>query len=183
MRARVFSVCATAILGLLWQSTALGGLAASATLTPTQLGPTSYRYDITLHDTGSTPIGTFWFSWVPGADFMPTAPSNISSPEGWSAFSEGGGGSDGYSIQWTTPSPIAAGTSLSGFQFDSATTPSQMAGQSPFFRSSAVGTSFVYSGGPFSDGGSEFVATTVVPEPASLGGLAAAALLLLRRPR
>jgi len=148
------------------------GLIASATLSESQINSNTFHYDLTLNDQGTTTIGTFWFSWIPGANFMPVSPTSISSPSGWNAIVTHGGAGDGFAIQWTASSPsqdLTAGHSLSGFSFDSTATPAQMTGS--FTSGLPVQTSFVYSGGPFSDGGFQFVATngtTAVPEPSGM---------------
>src|SRR5258706_349712 len=78
---RACAVGAAVVLGLvLWHIPAYGAIGASATITPSQLGPSSYEYAMTLTNTGTTPIGTFWFAWFPGYDLLPHAPSAIKSP-------------------------------------------------------------------------------------------------------
>ena len=52
---------------------AVASEAASATFSSTQLSPTSWQYSLTLNDTGTTDLGTFWFAWVPGKDEFPKA--------------------------------------------------------------------------------------------------------------
>jgi hypothetical protein len=134
---------------------------ASATITATQLDPTHWQYSITLNDTGSTTLGTFWFAWVPGRDFLDSPPSGIVDPAGWTHNITHGGSNDGYAIQWIATSAAAdvqAGGSLSGFSFISTDAPSAVFGNSVFYPTTPVVTSFVYSGGPFSDGGFEFQA-------------------------
>jgi hypothetical protein len=145
---------------------------ASATISSTQLNPTTWQYDVVLDDIGTTDIGTLWLGWVPGEDFMPTDPFDVMSPTSWTDIVTNAGAGDGFAIQWVAGSGAALtpGDSLAGFQFDSATTPTQMAANSPFYPSTPVLTSFVYSGAPFSDAGSEFVvqaASSSTPEPAS----------------
>ena len=55
--------------------------------------------------------GRFWYSWVPGEDFMPVSPTNITSPTGWTEMVTNAGSLDGFAIQWTTSSaPLAAGS-------------------------------------------------------------------------
>jgi hypothetical protein len=118
-----------------------------------------YTYEITLKDTGSTSLGTFWFGWTPGQDYMKSSPTAISSPTGWTDTITGGGSSDGFAIQWVASSNlVAAGARLSGFKFTSADSPTALAGKSTFFPTTPVETSFVYSGTPFSDSGDQFVA-------------------------
>ena len=125
---------------------------------------TVYHYSINVTDTGTTNIGTFWFAWVPGEDFLPSVPSSESSPSGWgSALTGSRNQSDGTAIQWiATSNAITPGHSLSGFAFDSADSPSTLAGNSPSHPASPILTSFVYSAGPFSDAGSQFVVTEAV---------------------
>ncbi len=133
------------------------------------LGGGAYHYSILLDNTGTSSLETFWFSWLPGANFMPSIPSNISPAPGWTdAITTG----PGYAILFTTTTtPLAAGQSIN-FTFDSSVTPAEMGGSA---FGSPVGTSFVYGGAPFSDPGYEFVVQSV-PEP-SVPGLLLAGLL------
>jgi hypothetical protein len=154
---------------------------ATATYTDSMISPGVFQYDLTLQNTGTTNIGTFWFSWIPGAGFMPATPSSVLSPAGWSDLITNGGGS----IQWTTGSPLAAGGSLTSFQFDSTVTPANMAGVFPgpgLGTGDAITTSFIYIGAPFGDPGAQIVATPaavgVTPEPGTMS-LAAIAIVFL----
>ena len=182
MGSKRIALIVVALAGVGWQGRAMGALSASAVLTPQQLGPNSWRYSLTLSDTGSTPIGSFWFSWIPGENFMPTAASAISSPATWSGSSMNFGATDGNSVLWSTSSPLAAGQSLGGFAFDSTSPPAKLAANSPFYPTTPVGTSFVYHGALFSDAGFEFVAKTVPPGDADEDGkVAFADLVVLAR--
>ncbi len=162
-----------AAVALAWACSAAPAAAAesaSATLTSTELSPTSWQYSVTLNDTGTTNLGTLWFAWVPGENFMSSAPTNITSASSWTARTTHGGATDGYAIQWVAGAGAALtpGQSVGGFTFDSSMSPQQMAGNSPFYPGTPVLTSFVYGGAPFSDAGVQFVVTsTPVPEPAS----------------
>ena len=118
---------------------------------------------------------------------MAVSPTGIVSP-GWTANITNTGGSDGFAIQWIASSSVndvAPGSSMD-FSFDSTATPAAMAGDSVFFPTFPVDTSFVYSGAPFSDAGDQFVVQTV-PEPSvwvlMLGGLGLLAFLHLRTRR
>jgi hypothetical protein len=137
-----------------------------------------YDYTLTLNNRSSstTSIGTFWFAWTDyGYDLLPSSPTVTQTPAGWSASVLGGSYDyygytyyDGYSIQFTTSSAyLNPGSSLT-FEFTSPDSPSDISGINPYFGNE-VETSFVYSGGPFSDAGSQFLVETVVPEPAALG--------------
>jgi hypothetical protein len=70
----------------------------TATINATQVTPTDFHYDITVANTGTTTIGTFWFSWVPGQDFMPVTPISVVSPAGWNEIVTHGGAFDGLAI-------------------------------------------------------------------------------------
>ena len=138
-------------------------LVATAEITAQQISPTTYQYDITLNDTGTTNIATFWYAWVPGEGFLATRPTDITGPAGWTDVV-----TETYAIQWVTPpagtSVLGPASSLSGFQFDSTDTPSEVFGLSAASRTTPVGTSFVYANGPLTDPGQEFVVQST-PEP------------------
>jgi len=142
---------------------------ATAQFTDTSLGGGEFDYQITLMNTGTTTIGTFWNAWVPGKDFMAVSPTNIISPTNWSAAITNGGGSDGFAIQWTTSTADLQPDNSLQFSFESTVNPSAMEGDSTFYPTTPVETSFAYSGAPFSDSGDEFVVQPAasVPEPGS----------------
>ncbi len=84
------------------------GITASATITATADG-SNWDYAITLTNSGTStaPIGTFWFAWVPGEDFMPDSPTNVQAPTGWDVNAiTHGTAPDGYAIRWEA-SPVA----------------------------------------------------------------------------
>jgi hypothetical protein len=138
-----------------------------------------YNYDINLTNNGSTGIQTFWFSWVPGLNFMPDSPSNITGPTGWTDTITSG---PGFAIQWKTSGGLAAGNSLDGFDFSSPDSISVLEGMSNGFP---ILTSFVYSGQPLSGTSDQFVVgVNSAPEPASwlaFGGLGLVVLGAKRR--
>jgi hypothetical protein len=161
---------------------------ATATFTDTMPSPGTWQYDITLDNTGTTTIGTFWFSWIPGQGFMSAAPTNIQSPTNWSEILTNAN----MSIQWkTTTGLLNPGDSVTGFIFDSTLSPSQLT--APFAgpglgAGDPTSTAFVYIAAPLADPGDQLTVTqaaVATPEPSSglLAGLciAAAALLKLGR--
>jgi hypothetical protein len=157
------------------------GLDATATYTDMMVSPGVFQYDITLTNTGTTTIGTFWFSWIPGAGFMGVAPTNVMSPAGWSDILTNGD----MAIQWTNPSPLAAGGSVTGFMFDSTMTPTQFMGTFPgpgLGTGDPITTSFIYIGAPLADPGARITAMPAgvvgAPEPSTLS-LAAIAMGIL----
>src|SRR4051794_24454875 len=131
--------------------------------TGTEANPV-FRYDITVTDTGTTNIGTFWFSWVPEIDFLPSVPTAVSSPTGWSASITGSGNAlDGSAIEWIAASnKITPGQSLSGFSFTSTDSPAALAANSPAHPAFKVLTAFVYAGGPLTDPGAQLAVSPAV---------------------
>jgi hypothetical protein len=173
---------ATALLFAGLAANASASETASATISGTPQGGGITLYDISLTNTstdGST-IGTFWFSWIPGHDFMEAKPTDIGSPAGWTANITGSNNaSDGNAIQWVDGSTLLAEGGTDQFSFESTESLSQLFGPSSYGAHPPETTTFVYSGGPFSDGGFEFQ----VPEPASIGLIAVSSGALLFRRR
>jgi hypothetical protein len=108
-------------------------------------------------------IQMFWFAWEAGqADFLTSEPTTIQTPAGWSFVVEGGGGDDGYSIQFVTHTPLTPGASAT-FTFDSPDSPKVMAGPASLYPQYPTLTSQVYSA-PAADGLQDvFVAQVVSP--------------------
>ncbi len=184
VQALLRSTLLVASAALLGSSAASASIMSTATVTSTQASPNTYNYSITVNNTGTTTIGTFWFSWIPGAGFLSAVPSSVQSPTGWTEILT----NSGAGIQWvTTSSLLAPGSSLSGFNFTSTETPAQLA--SAFTTSKGVtdpaAIYFVYQGAPLADPGYEAVANVVTPEPSTilftLTGLLGAAAVTMRR--
>jgi hypothetical protein len=138
---------------------------ATASIAVTGSGP-EYTYTVTVNNTGSTTVGTFWFSWVPGQDYMSAQPTSISSPAGWSAqvTTANYSGQTGYAIEWQASgagNDIQSGGSSSSFSFNSTETPAQMAADSPFDGKPETATAVVYTGGALIGNGDTLVATVV----------------------
>jgi len=188
---RGIGLCA-GILLLICHAPAFAFLSATATWTSQpDIQPGFYDYNVTVNNTGTTNISTYWFAWIAPPtfpviyDLLPTVPTNVQSPNGnWIGSAIHDSFYPGYSIEWYTGSaPIAPGQSLSGFKFTSDQTPAQIAGPSPEFTGFNEQASYVYIGASQTDSGAEFDATPApTPEPA-IGLLAAPAVLLLLRRR
>lgn len=135
---------------------------AAATIVAFQLDATHFRYTVTVSDTGTTPIGTVWFSWVPGQGYLPSVPSFVA-PAGWSVqLTDGTPPFNGYSVLWTannSPSALQPGQSLGGFALTIAVAPGTVFAPSTIHSPTPVTTTTVYAGAPFSDTGFTFVAT------------------------
>lgn len=161
---------------------------ASATISSTPLGGGEFQYNIALKNTSTTSIGTFWFSWIPGYDFMNASPTSITAPTGWIAPVTGPDfPGDGYAIEYYnidgSADQLAPGAT-DNFSFDTTETLAQLEGPTTFIPSDTGLTSFVYAGFPETDAGFQFSVTPVVPEPVSATIFAAsAAALALRRRR
>jgi hypothetical protein len=189
---RTFFGLATATMaGFLATATLSGAEIATATISGVENSPGEFQYSLTLNDTGTTGLGTFWFSWVPGDNFMSVKPTGITSAAGWQDVVTQGGPSGGYAIQWTAVAPaddLTAGNSLAGFGFESSLTLAQLESPSSGHPSDPVATAFVYGGAPFSDAGFKLTVEPAVansPEPSTfiLGTCGLGAFLLVRRRR
>ena len=140
--------------------TLLANITPSGLISSTPDG-SNFAYTIALSNsnTSTSGIGTFWYSWVPGEDFLATKPISVTPPTGWTDSITGGGASDGYAIEFiasTSDYDVQPGNSLN-FQFTSADTPASVEGTSVFHTAYPVGTSYVYPVGAFSDAGHQFV--------------------------
>jgi hypothetical protein len=146
------------------------GIQASATLTGVAGTGNTYDYTLVLSDaaTATTSIEGFWYAWIPGHFFLPSAPSSASGgTSGWTATPDG----DSIQFQGNAGDAIAPGSSAT-FTFVTADSPTVLAGTSGGFP---IGDSVAYPGTINFSGGSpnqEF-AVQSVPEPSSwalLGG-------------
>jgi hypothetical protein len=160
---------ALSVVGLMLGSRATwGAIGASATISATQLGANSYEYSLTLNNTGTTPIGTFWYAWIPGYNLLRNTPTQISSPSGWTGDTSAPEPYGVASDQWVnTLTPLQPGQSLSGFKFDTPEAPASIFGNSDYGL--PVGYSYVYIGAPETDPGALIIPSVVTPEPGTLG--------------
>jgi Dockerin type I domain len=149
-------VLAAAVFNVTLARSARAAELASGVMLFQQINASTFRYNIDLKDTGTTAIGTLWYSWVPGEDFLGSSPTNLVSPPGWSASVTHEGANDGFAIQWVNNNgPLQPGATLLGFKFEIANTPTALAGNSPAFPGTPIGTSFIYAGAPLSDAGAQ----------------------------
>lgn len=171
-------------------SPAFAGISATAVLTG-QHDADGINYDYQIQVTNSPSstdvIGTFWFSWMPGNNFMQHAPVSTTSPTGWGALVTHAP-NQGFAIQW-----IAANTAdripIGGtetFSFVSAETPAELAGLTPFATNVPELTAVIYNARPFSELSDTIEVRITTPEPATLsvgllGGLGALVYNRVRR--
>lgn len=125
-----------------------------------------FGYDVTvLNSPNSTQsLKTFWLSWLPGeGNFLPTSPSHVEAPSGWTYTVTHDGSSDGYGIRFvTTTTPLSPGASLD-FKFSSSDSPSALKANSPYFTGIPTLSSVAYSGIQF--GTRTELVVSYVPEP------------------
>jgi hypothetical protein len=146
----------------------LATINASAVISSTPAGP-DFSYTIKLSNPSSStaPIGTFWYAWFPGEDFLATRPISVKSPTGWTGNITNAGPGDGFAIQFVADNSVydvQPGGSLS-FSFTSADSPASIAGDSVFYPGTPVGTAFVYQQGPFMGASDQFVVTPAPTTP------------------
>jgi hypothetical protein len=149
------------------------GVLASGTIGGS--GSSPFIFGLTFSDAAgaTSSIGSIWYSWVPGAFYLPGVPTSASAPAGWTATVSIN------SIQFVANSAandIAPGQSLSGFGYQANFSPAQLA------AAPNSGVSVAYTGGLFSDAGQTFTVQPVPePTPAALLLLGATAFWLVRR--
>jgi len=135
------------------------GQLPSGTISGSGSGPYTYSLSFSDGASSTSPVGSVWYAWKPGFFYLPGVPTGASAPTGWTA------NISGDSIQFTANSPandIPIGGTLSGFSYQAAFSPAQLA------AALNSGLSDAYSGGLFSDAGVLFTVTTIVPEPSTL---------------
>jgi hypothetical protein len=183
---RISKIAALLVLMALSPASVFAAINATASYTSQQLDATHWRYSMTLNNTGTTNISTYWFGWVifpPIYDLLPSIPTNVQSPAGWNGAGLNDSIYGGYSAEWTTTtSPLAAGSSLSGFTFDSTDSPTVMSNLSPVFGAYRSDVSWVYIGPSQGDPGLRIQPTQLVPEP-TIGLLLPATIFIARRKR
>jgi hypothetical protein len=185
MRGRFISAFIVLSSAMIVAPIASAAIGASASYTTQQLTQTSWRYSVTLQNTGTTPISTYWYGWVvfpPIYDLLPHIPTNVQHPAGWTGVGLNDSIYGGYSAEWTTnTSPVLPGNSLGGFTFDSTDSPAVMSSNSPVFSPYKSDTSWVYIGPSQGDAGLRIQPTQLTPEPTL--ALLLPGLLLMRRSR
>ena len=183
MRALIFLGLASAVALFAVPAPASAGIVASGTLS-TQLDADAIHFDHTIKLTNTLAstdtIGTFWFAWIPGQDYLRDKPLSVTTPAGWVSLLTHFPNvpTNGWAIQWKATSAasyMAVGDTLT-FGFVNLETIDQLTGPSPYFDHPVETTSVVYNQAPFSAVSATITLAAVVPEPSTL---TAAALGLL----
>jgi hypothetical protein len=145
-----------------------------------------YAYTLTLENapTSTQAIEMFWFAWLPGeGNFLPSAPTAVQAPSGWTALVTNDSSMDGFGIQFqTSVAALAPGASLS-FGFKSTDSPNSLMQNSPYYNGIPALSSVVYSGHLF--GTRVTFLPTFAPEPPAwaLGAAGAGMMLIMGRRR
>jgi hypothetical protein len=151
---------------------------ATATISNTGMDGSLFDYTITLHNTGTTSLDSFWYAWTLSGNNLPSAASNASSALGWVNSNIEGP----LSISWggTAGNALAAGGTTT-FSFESAANPTAIT-TSPSGDSVAYVNGITFSQGLAGDSTGVFSPVLqTVPEPSSVGLMAAGLLGLLFR--
>ena|SRR5579863_1947178 len=114
---------------------------ASATISGVAAGGGNYDYTITLKNTGSDNLNSFWYGWTTSGNNLPSNPTSAVNSLGWANTL------DANSIQWVNSTGTALTPGQSGtFNFVSSSAPSAI-------TTSPSGESVAYVGGiDFSQG-------------------------------
>jgi hypothetical protein len=182
-----FALGVMCVSGFVESSLAQGTIFASATIAEIGTAGSEFEYSLTLDNTGTVPINSFWYGWVQGSFDLPSTPTSIIALSGWS------GDADGHSIQFEngTGSAIPAG-GFGIFTFDSTSSPSAMTSGTTDGAPTGASVAYGAANGPSTFGengngssGPIIPTLTTVPEPSTIGlmatGFTGLSLWLARR--
>ncbi|HSY10331.1 MAG TPA: hypothetical protein VK840_05395, partial [Candidatus Dormibacteraeota bacterium] len=120
--------------GLVASTVSSHAQSASATISDVLVGST-YDYTISLKNTGTLSLNSFWYGWIQFQNDLPSNPTLPANSLGWVNTLSGN------SIQWVNSTGTALAPGQSGtFTFDSTSTPAQM-------TAGIAGESVAYVGG------------------------------------
>jgi len=168
--------------GLVASTVSSQAQSAMATISETGGGGGTFDYTISLENTGTQSLNSFWYGWTPGVFDLPlgsvaSGTTVTSSSLGWVATIDNTGSGD--SIQWqnTASAPSLTGGESATFTFDSPTSLSAIT-TSPSGESVAFTTDAVQFNQGVSGESTAIFSPTVqaVPEPSSMGLMAAGLL-------
>jgi PEP-CTERM motif len=177
------SLAIAAALALSALSSPAQNVEVTTSLSPVMGAGGVFDYTLTLNNTGTEAIESFWLGWVPGS-FNIANPSNPGNDLGWSSVI-----SLGASVQYGGTVGTALGVGQTGiFTFDSTTTPAEFmaqtgqAGQSTAYGVNAANGQLSFSlSAPDT---ATFGLTVATPEPSTIALFALGSFglfVLLRR--
>ena len=149
-------------------------ISASATISDTAVAG-GFDYTITLDNTGTSSLSSFWYGWTQVGNNLPSNPSNAANSLGWVNTL------DANSIMWGAAGDTALTPGNSAtYTFFSTSTPTAIT-TSPSGESVAYTGSIDFSQGPSSSTATSAFSPVLVasPEPSSIGLLAFGSLGLL----
>ena len=109
-----------------------------------------YTMKLTNSSSSNAGIGTFWYAWVPGEDFLATSPISVSPPVGWTdtITHSGSGRRLRHPVCCEQLGIRRTARQLDEFCVQSADTPASVNGNSVFYPGTPASTSTVYPAGP-----------------------------------
>jgi hypothetical protein len=173
LTANRFALALVVAAGLAASTVSSQAQGAMATISDVAAGGGNFDYTLTLKNTGTQSLSSFWFGWTTSGNNLPSDPTSAANSLGWA------NNLDGNSIQWINSSgtALAAGQSAT-FTFVSTSSLSAI-------TTSPSGESVAYVGGiDFSQGhagdSTPLYSPTIapVPEPSSMGLVATGSLVL-----
>lgn len=134
---------------------------ASATISDVAAGGGNFDYTITLFNTGTQSLNSFWYGWTDTGNNLPSDPTSAGNSLSWA------NDLDGNSIMWenSTGTALAPGHSAT-FTFVSSSSPTAITAL-PSGESVAYVGGIDFSQGVSGDSTGAFSPTLVVPEPSS----------------
>jgi hypothetical protein len=139
---------------------------ATATISYTTAGA-NFDYTITLFNSGSTSLNSFWYGWTDTGNNLPSDPGTLGNSLGW------GNNPDGNSVMWVNSSGTALAPDKSAtFTFVSSSSPTAITAP-PSGESVVYVNGIDFSQGVSGDSSGAFSPVLVTPEPSSAALLAA----------